>query len=330
MLGNPNGTRYRRGQRQGHYESFFLRANHPARALAFWIRYTVFSPARQPDRAIGELWAVIANGESGRHVAVKKELPIGDCEFKADRLAVKIGEATLDERALHGAASSDAHQVRWNLRCHGGAPPVLLLPERLYGAKLPRAKSLVPAPMARFNGLIHVDGETLAVENWVGSQNHNWGSRHTDRYAFGQVCGFDNAPDSFLEIATARIRLGPLWTPAMTPMVLRHGGREFALNGAWQSLRAKASYRYFDWRFRCENSSAVIEGRISAAPSDFVGLRYYNPPGGVKWCLNSKLAACTLRLHDKGSGRTEELVARHRAAFEILTDDEDHGVRIQA
>ncbi len=28
----------------GHYESFYQRANHPTRPLAFWIRYTVFVP----------------------------------------------------------------------------------------------------------------------------------------------------------------------------------------------------------------------------------------------------------------------------------------------
>ena len=36
------------GQPQGHYESFFQRANHPTRPLAFWIRYTLFSPHAHP------------------------------------------------------------------------------------------------------------------------------------------------------------------------------------------------------------------------------------------------------------------------------------------
>jgi hypothetical protein len=49
--------------------------------------------------------------------------------------------------------------------------------------------------------------------DWVGSQNHNWGSKHTDRYSWGQVAGFDAHPESFLEVATARLKLGPLWTP---------------------------------------------------------------------------------------------------------------------
>ena len=47
-LGRVNATRYRPGRQLGHYESFFQRANHPSRPLAFWIRYTIFSPQDHP------------------------------------------------------------------------------------------------------------------------------------------------------------------------------------------------------------------------------------------------------------------------------------------
>ena len=50
-----NFLRYCPGQRKGHYESYFIRANHPTAAKAFWIRYTIFSPKNRPEAAIGEL-----------------------------------------------------------------------------------------------------------------------------------------------------------------------------------------------------------------------------------------------------------------------------------
>ena len=194
----------------------------------------------------------------------------------------------------------------------------------------PKAKVLVGVPMARFAGTVTVNGEALAIDNWVGSQNHNWGARHTDRYAWGQVCGFDNAPDSFLEVASARIKIGPLWSPLMTLLVLRHAGREYACNSLWRGLRARASYNYFLWRFASKDRFAKLEGEIRAPREAFVGLKYYNPPGGVKHCLNSKVAGCTLRLTDLATGRTDTLQTADRAAFEILTDDADHGVPISA
>ena len=42
----------------GFYESYFQRANHPTRPLAFWIRYTLFAPRGRPADAIGEVWAI--------------------------------------------------------------------------------------------------------------------------------------------------------------------------------------------------------------------------------------------------------------------------------
>jgi len=76
MNENINFTRYRKGQKKGHYESFFLRANHPKKPLAFWIRYTIFSPENRPDDAIGEIWASYFDGSTRRHTAAKEEFPL--------------------------------------------------------------------------------------------------------------------------------------------------------------------------------------------------------------------------------------------------------------
>lgn len=331
MIGQDyNAARIRPGMAGGHYESYFQRANHPQRPLAFWIRYTAFVPAGAPERALGELWAVFLDGENGRRIAAKTEVSLSECSFDPARLAVRIGEATLEDGRLRGAAGKGAGAIAWDLSWSGGTPPLFLLPPNLYATALPRAKSLVGVPMACYSGSVSVGGESHRIDQWVGSQNHNWGSRHTDRYAYGQVCGFDNAPESFLEVATGRIRFGPLWSPWMTPLVLRHEGREYALTSVAQAvLRARAEYGCFDWTFSSRSKEVHIEGHIHAPATAFVGLRYYNPPGGDKHCLNSKIAACRLVVSRPG-GEVQVLETRHRAAFEILTDSSDHGVEISA
>lgn len=327
FYGQVNHARYR-GQIEGHYESFFQRANHPSRPLAFWIRYTLFSPALRPQDAIGELWAVFFNGETRRHVAVKKELPLNECLFDTTRLHVLIGDAELSDGSLSGEARTGRDSISWSLSFRGDSAPVLLLPVPLYRTRLPAAKSLVGLPLARYTGRISVNGEAMDVEDWVGSQNHNWGSRHTDLYAWGQVAGFDTHPESFLELATARIRIGPFRTPPITPAVLRHRGREYAFNGLLQSVRARGSFDYFFWNFASKTREASIQGTIAARRDAFVALNYYNPPGGTKHCLNSKIAMCSLRLEDRTVGTIDVLETKDRAAFEILTDDRNHGVPI--
>ena len=324
-----NDTRYS-GQADGHYESFFIRANHPTRPLAFWIRYTIFSPRGAPENAVGELWAILFRGEGNRHIAAKSETPLSNCAFSAHGLSARIGAAELSDGRATGAVAQGVANISWDLRFGGGGPPLFLLPHNLYEKRFPAAKSLVSRPLARFDGKIVVGDDEIDIEGWTGSQNHNWGRRHTDLYAWGQVAGFDDHPDTFLEVATARLKFGPFWTPPITPVALRRAGREYTCTSLSQSFRARGDFRCFEWDFATRDHEVEIAGRISAPREAFVGLAYANPPGGVKHCLNSKIATCALTVRELGSGRVERLTAQHRAAFEILTDDRSHGVAIVA
>jgi hypothetical protein len=332
-------TQYAPGRKEGHYESFYQRANHPDRPLAFWIRYTIFSPRGRPEAAVGELWSVFFDGETGAHVATKQEHPLAACSFARDAFDVRVASSTLSAGRLAGAAASSGDTVGWDLTYAGTQPPLYLLPRSMYSGGFPKAKSLVGVPLASYDGSLTVNGRTVEVAGWLGSQNHNWGSRHTDRYAFGQVAGFDGAPDSFLEVTTAQTRIGPVRTPFMTLLVLRHGGREYALNSLSRAARASAGFGYsgpgvpgrnFHWDFATGDDQVRIGGRIEAGAEAFVGLSYDNPPGGAKHCLNTKIASCELTVTDRGTGRVETLRTGNRALFEILTDDRKHGIEIRA
>jgi len=314
-----NAVHYRPGNDQGHYESYFQRANHPHRPLAFWIRYTIFSPRREPGAAVGELWAIYFDGETGKITSAKDVFPIDRCRFSTDGLDVTIADATLSDGALAGSASGRDGSVAWDLRFSGGQEPLLLLPRNLYDGGFPKAKSLVGAPNAHYSGQLVVGGQEVDINDWVGSQNHNWGKKHTDHYAWGQVAGFDNDPDAFLELSTARVRVGSLWTPFLTLVVLRVGGQTYAINGLWRALLARGRFEDYHWEFSTSDADVSIEGHIEAPRETFVALRYDNPPGGCKTCLNSKLASCHLTLSRAGL-EPLTLHTQNHAAFEILTD----------
>ena len=313
----------------GHYESYFLRANHPDRPLSFWIRYTIFSPKGKPQKNLGELWVIAFDGETGQVRAAKAEYPLAQCQFDNSGLNVRIGNATLVPGALLGEVKQGDNHIQWQLRYTPGSEPVYLLPRNLYDTALPKAKALVANPNAVFDGHLVVNGETLHVEQWVGSENHNWGSKHTDEYAWGQVAGFDNAPDAFLEVASAKLKFGPIWTPRMTTLVLRLGGKTHALNSLWRAPLVKAHYGYFHWHFDSSSKGVRIVGDIQAPREHFVGLNYFNPPGGSHTCLNCKIASARILVQEKGKP-ARELFTRNRAAFEILTDDTGHGVPVVA
>ncbi len=316
---------YRLGQRAGHYESYFLRANHPDKPQALWIRYTLFQAAGHPESAIGELWAIWSDADRQEVIALQQDIPLEQCDLAPRRL--RLGEAFLQPQQARGMLQQGTEQLGWNLQFGDGQVPLLCLPAALYHSPLPKAKLMVAQPNARFTGELSIKGETRRIERWQGSVNHNWGRKHTDAYAWGQVAGFDNAPESFFEIATARLQLGSLWTPPLTLAVLRHQGQEYRFNQLHRLVQAKGDYRFFEWRFELRNSHYQLQGQISAPRETFAGLPYKNPPGGIKTCLNSKLAQCELQL-TRRSATPVRLTTLHRAAFEILTDASDHGIAV--
>lgn len=89
------------------------------------------------------------------------------------------------------------------------------------------------------------------------------------------------------------------------------------MNALAQMARAEAAFSYSMWTFKCETDEILLEGTFTAPREAFVGLRYRNPPGGTKDCLNTKIASCELRVTHRlagGATRTETLSTRSRAA----------------
>lgn len=324
-----NASRFDPESASGFYESYFLRANHPTRPLAFWIRYTLFSRKGGIDKTEGQLWAVYFDGEASSITAIKQSFPLSECSFSGTNLLVRIGQATLDDRALCGSVHQSARRLSWELTYRGDQAPSFLLPLSFYSGKFPKAKALSGLPLADFDGAICVNGKDIEVSQWRGSQNHNWGLKHTDMYAWGQVAGFDTHPNGFLECTTARLKVGPLWTPWLTNVVLRIGQREIKLNSLVQGIRNRGTYGFFHWSIECRQGPISLSIEIEAPKDKFVGLAYDDPPGGQKTCLNTKLASCTVHLSEVGHSPIT-LHTNSRAAFEILTTASDHGVPISA
>ena len=198
-----------------------------------------------------------------------------------------------------------SRSARWDLRITPGAEDaVKLLTERAYKARIPTAKTTVRHPLAQFDGQVELDDVRLVLDGWTGSVNHNWGTRHTPAYAFGQVCGFDDAPDSSLEIVTARAAIGPFLLPAATLFVFRHAGRGIrgALDPGQPADARPVSAVLMDVRGRVGDQ--MIEGEITAEPPDVIGLTYTDTDGGSKYCYNSAIATCRIQVAGKAFERT--------------------------
>jgi hypothetical protein len=253
--------------------------------------------------------------------ALKEPYPIDAANYEYDNWTARIGATSIDDRSAQGVVTGGNRSARWDLRITPGSEDaVKLLTERAYRARIPSAKTTVRHPLAQFDGQVELDDARLVLDGWTGSVNHNWGTRHTPAYAFGQVCGFDEAPDSSLEIVTARAAIGPVLTPAATLFVFRHAGQEFAVRSILGTLQTHGRYQPFAWAFGGRVGDQMIEGELVAEPADVIGLTYTDTDGGSKYCYNSAIATCRVQVAGKAFERGE-LKATRRAMFEILTDE---------
>jgi len=205
-------------------------------------------------------------------------------------------------------------------------PSLHFLPEWAYRGRFPKAKGLSPCPDVTWEGSLKVNGREFDVTGWRGSQNHNWGTRHTDQYAWAQSNVFEGSPDTFMEMMSARLKIGPVWTPYISFLVLQHRGRRILFHSACSLFRARVRFPApFEWHLFVDNGKEQARCRVAGRKETFAGLRYRNPPGGEHACLNSKISSSEIVLFRDGR-QIETLKSNYNTAFEILTDETGHGV----
>ena len=316
-----SAARFVPGDAAGHYESWFQRANHPSR------------PAGVLDPLHDLLSARSARGRRGRAVGdpVRRrdepdhrgEAGASDraVSFLGGGLDVRIGQAELSSRALAGAAAARGHRLAWQLAYAGDEPPLLLLPRAMYARGFPRAKAVVAAAERGLRRLARDRrrarrGRRLArqPEPQLGQPPHRplcLGPGRGLRRRAGRL------PRVLDRARAAGARVDPM---AHARRAARRRPRAGAERSAARGARPRAHRRLLV-ELRHARRRACASARASRRPpAPSWRLRYANPPGGEKICLNTKLASCELVLEETGRPPRSLRTAR-RAAFEILTDE---------
>lgn len=322
-----NAVRCREGDARGHVESYFLKLNDAEGRRALWVKATILVHAGGIPR-VAEAWA-IAFDRDGTHVATKEVVPLADARFGSGGLDVAVAGLRIEEGRLHGHVTSGGRRIAMDLRFTTDAAPLVPYPSRrMYEGPLPSTKVVSPHPDSRFDGTFTVDGETVEVRGWHGMQGHNWGTRHTELYAWSHCNQWDGHEDLVLEGMTGRVKLGPVLAPPLTVLSVRHRGVRYDFNAPLMIARNRGTIELRRWTFSAKSALATVTGELWADTRDFVGLAYENPDGAITNCLNSKLARGRVRLSVRGRPDIEALT--RAAALEIGTKDPDHGVTMLA
>ncbi len=306
-----------------HVESWFAKLVDPQSSRALWLKCTVL--ARDRGEAVAEAWAISFVRDSAP-IAAKETQPIAAARFGASGLDVQASRLKMEPGRISGKVDRNGHNIEIDLAFTPGAPALELFPLRaLYSERFPASKAVSPHPDSRFNGHYAVDGVRVEVRDWRGMQGHNWGRRHTPRYAWAHINQWGCGEELLFEGLTAQ----PISAlPSVTVLCVASRGVRYRFNSLRSILSARGTIGARSWKFSAASELAGVEGELSADTREFAGLLYENPSGAPLFCLNSKLAQGRLRFTVRGRPPIE--LQTRAAALELGTMDPHHGVQMLA
>jgi hypothetical protein len=294
----------------GGYESWFVSARDPVSPRALWIRHTRHRP-RQGAESVA-LWCTIIDRDLGQPPTVVKQV------FGAFPPGAAAGPGQ-----FRGQATMGEQSARWDLTVTGGPPPLRpLRPPVLYRAPLPRTKLEATVPDGQVSGMLDVDGRRISVSGWRGTVGHNWGSEHADSWVWLHAAGFVTAPEAWLELVLARIRVGPARSPWTAMGALSLSGELISLGGLGRRPRVDAR----SGRLTAEvpSSGARLQLSVMTDDEDSVAVSYSDPRGGTRAVTHAALASVELTLHRLGD--REVTLSSGRGAYEYGTRESVPGV----
>jgi hypothetical protein len=311
----------------GHYESFYLKLNHPEGGRGAWIRHTVHKrPGEQPTCA---LWFVLFDADAPGPRATKRQFGEGELSAPVEGY-IEIDGATLGDGRASGRLETPALAVEWDLTFADRHEPFRHLPrEFLYRAPLPKTKFLSPYPDAVFDGHLELDGERIDVEGWRGMMGHNWGAEHAERWVWVQGSGFEGrSPEDYFDMAVGQIKVAGRTTPWVGNAMLMLDGRPHRLGGFGHIPSTNVSELPTGASFSLKGKDVRVTGSVSAPAKDFVAWVYADPVGPEHNTLNCSISDLELRVERDGRA-AETLKVPGAAAYEFGTRDTDHGIPVQ-
>jgi hypothetical protein len=226
-------------------------------------------------------------------------------------------DAEAGPHRFRGSASMAGRTASWDLSIASGEAPLRpLRPAVLERAPLPRTKLTAPVPDGLVSGTLTIGGQPVVpVSGWRGTVGHNWGSEHADTWVWLHAAGFGAAPEAWLELVLARIRVAGARSPWLAMGALSLGGQRIPLGGLGRRPRADAQPGRL--LAAIPSPGARLRLSVTTAGEDAVTVPYLDPAGGSRAVRHAALAAVELTLHRRGQAGLA--LSTHHGAYEYGT-----------
>lgn len=307
-------------------EVWYATVTHRRLRSGLWLRYTISAPGSgDPSCA---LWACYFDPEGNRSFAGRNDHSIdllGHVPGRDDGALVRIGDAWLSESHLEGRVESGGRSLGWSLDLEPADRCYHHLPAPLRHRAARRFSTLCsPNLSVPFSGTVELDGEVVAYEREPGCQTHRWGRRHSASWAWAHCSEWDDGGDAVFEAVAAK---GAPWLPALTFPYLRYRGEDLVFT----ALRSRGRYEFPAWTFVASNDRWRISGAARLRLDRSVQMRYDDPDGGTRHCVNSEIADLAIEVyerHERGWRLVDTLRSIGAAHFELGAPEVVGGVEV--
>lgn len=316
------------GDRRKYYEVYFLKFNDPRRQLAAWIRYTLLSPVQGDP--VAEVWSFFFHRyQHEDNLALRDTYSWNEAKHGQNPFFYQIGNSIIRHDGAQGAIEKGDKRMAWDIKWEHTEHPLCHFPYRwMYRAPFPRTKMISPHPNLCVSGTLEVGKDSYHFDRAPGQQSHLWGTEYANSWVWSH-CNSFNEESALWEGLSARIRIGPWRSPAITIFFLHFRNRLYLIHSFTSILRNKSKSELGLWKFQGQGNGISITGEASANFEDMLGAQYTDPNGEKRWCHNSKLGDLKLHIITADSAKTT-LTATGTCAIEWVQREPDDRVKLWA
>jgi hypothetical protein len=282
----------------GRLEVWYATLTDPHTGTGIWIHHEVVTPTGGgPGRAHGWISVFPPGGP-----------PVTE-RFGPESPAVPVsgGEPAYFEcpgiRASRGLIEGAAGRIRWRLEVKEGGPPLYTFPHWVWERELLPAAQIVPAPDARFDGVVDIGGRRLELAGARGAVARIAGHGNAKRWAWLHA---DLGGGDVLELVAAIARRpGMRLLPPLPLLQLRAGGHDWPTDPLLAAPLFKARLGLPEWSVHGRVGRRRLRVEVRQDPGDCVKLAYADPDGATATCTNSERASADVVVERRSGSRFE-------------------------
>ena len=284
-------------RKKGMYEVWFTMVYDRKTGTAYWLRVTVLIPKKSdknPKKEQVLLWiGRFSPKEPSKNGMVKRSFDLNEFSFGRKEQIVSFSGGSMGiSYSRIKFILTDGSLFGWDLRYSGFKEPYHHVPTI---AKMLGVITTIPItshPNIQITGSLTFNGETLNLEDAVGTQTHIIGKKYGNEWAWVHCNCFKEYEDAFLEVSC---------TAGRCTFGFHDGLNAFMFNTPFEIIRTKANYNHTNLEFSGETSRFLIKGKVEVPMKDLIAIEYLGPRSERILCYNSELADCTVEVYDKES-----------------------------